>query len=108
MVTRVQKILNDSGLTVSAFARKCNITQATLARQLKGQMKFSVEAISAILNAFPDVNANWLMLGIGEPYNQIDANTESLIKVIKLQQDTIDNLQQTVIDLRHQLEQLKK
>lgn len=108
MVTRVQKILSDSGLSVSAFARKCNIAQPTLARQLKGQMKFSVEAVNAILNAFPDVNANWLMLGIGEPYNQIDANTESLIKVIKLQQDTIDNLQQTVIDLRQQLEQFKK
>ena len=108
MIKRVEKILKDSGLSVNSFARKCNIAQATIAKQLKGERKFSVEAVNAILNAFPDVNANWLMLGIGEPYNQIDANTESLIKVIKLQQDTIDNLQQTVIDLRQQLEQFKK
>lgn len=108
MIKRVEKILKDSGLSVNSFARKCNIAQATISKQLKGERKFSIETINAILNAFPDVNANWLMLGIGEPYSQIDANTESLIKVIKLQQDTIDNLQATIMDLRQQLEQLQR
>lgn len=103
MIGRIEKILNDSGLSVTAFAKRCGIKQATLARQLKGQMKFSIESITSILIAFPDVNANWLMLGIGDPYNKIDSKMDSLISVIKLQQDTIENLQETINILKQQL-----
>lgn len=104
MIKRVEKILKDSGLSVTAFARKCNVTQATMSRQLSGKMKFSIDAINAILTAFPNVNAKWLMLGDGEPYSEVDANMESLLKVIKLQQDTIANLQGTIAELQKRLE----
>lgn len=103
MITRVEKILRDSGLSVNSFARKCKLHQATISKQLSGQRKFSIETITSILEAFPDVNANWLMLGTGDPYNKIDSKMDSLISVIKLQQDTIENLQETINILKQQL-----
>lgn len=103
MISRIEKILKDSGLTVNSFAKRCKLPQSNLSQQIGGTRKISVKTLTHILEAFPDVNANWLMLGIGDPYNKIDSKMDSLISVIKLQQDTIENLQETINILKQQL-----
>lgn len=94
LLERIKEILRFSGLTVRAFSIKCGISQPTLDKQLKGLRGVSIESVSGILFAFPQISAEWLLRGEGEMLKgqTEDPNAERLMKLV----DTIATLQDAI------------
>ena len=64
--TRLKKILNYYGLSASAFAEIITVQRSSISHILSGRNKPSLEFITKVLNAFPDIELLWLLSGVGE------------------------------------------
>lgn len=68
LLARLNKLQAEKTRTVSAFATATGCSQATISRQLKGEMQLSLKTLLSVLDAYKDVSAEWLMRGEGEMY----------------------------------------
>jgi len=66
MIGRIQMIIKSKGLSPSLFADKIGVQRSGVSHLLSGRNKPSLEFIIKILNAFPDIDADWLLFGHGE------------------------------------------
>jgi len=64
--TRLKKILDYYGLSASAFAGIVTVQRSSISHILSGRNKPSLEFITKVLNAFPDIELLWLLSGVGE------------------------------------------
>lgn len=70
IIQRINLILKENSITVTAIARRLNLSQTTLSLQLKGERALSAHIVELILSAFPEVSAEWLLRGEGEMYKR--------------------------------------
>lgn len=109
---RLKDVIAFSGLSLRAFAIKCGISQPTLDKQVKGLRAVSLETISSILFAFPEISAEWFLRGEGEMCrsNNSDQGTDKVLKLvdtIATLQDTINAKADTVAALNERIKQLE-
>ena len=102
---RLLAVIEYSGLSQTAFAKKVGSTQANLWRQLNGQ-KVNVATLMAVAQQFPEVDCNWLLRGEGSMLKgEIDTAQErridGLLDVVATQQETIRNLQEKIKQLQN-------
>lgn len=102
---RLLAVIEYSGLSQTAFAKKVGSTQANLWRQLNGQ-KVNVATLIAVAQQFPEVDCNWLLRGEGSMLKgEIDTAQErridGLLDVVATQQETIKNLQEKIKQLQN-------
>lgn len=71
---RVRMIINSQNLTASAFADKIGVQRSNVSHVLSGRNKPSFEFIEKLLNAFPNVSSDWLIMGKtpDKPTNKIE------------------------------------
>lgn len=74
---RVKCILEDKSISVNALSKQINVAQATLNPQLRGDRTLAANIVEKILEAFPDVSAEWLMRGVGTMYLKEDIELSS-------------------------------
>lgn len=74
---RVKCVLEDKSISVNALSKQINVAQATLNPQLRGDRTLAANIVEKILEAFPDVSAEWLMRGVGTMYSNQDADDSS-------------------------------
>lgn len=74
---RVKLVLEDKSISVNALSEQINVAQATLNPQLRGDRTLAANIVAKILDAFPDVSAEWLMRGVGTMYSNQDADDSS-------------------------------
>ena len=103
---RLLAVIEYSGLSQTAFAKKVGSTQANLWRQLNGQ-KVNVATLIAVAQQFPEVDCNWLLRGEGsmlkgEIDNAQERRIDGLLDVVATQQETIKNLQEKIKQLQNQ------
>lgn len=102
---RLLAVIEYSGLSQTAFAKKVGSTQANLWRQLNGQ-KVNVATLMAVAQQFPEVDCNWLLRGEGsmlkgEIDNAQERRINGLLDVVATQQETIKNLQEKIKQLQN-------
>ena len=92
---RVRMIINSQNLTASAFADKIGVQRSNVSHVLSGRNKPSFEFIEKLLNAFPNVSSDWLILGKtpeksttkkeeSEPEKEVIQQIETNKKVVKI------------------------
>lgn len=106
IVQRLLEVIEYSGLSQSAFAKKIGSTQANLWRQLNGQ-KVNVATVVAIAQQFPEVDCNWLLRGEGNMIKGLmddaqERRIDGLLDVVTTLQNTINNLQEKIKQLQNQ------
>ena len=74
---RVKCVLEDKSISVNALSKQINVAQATLNPQLRGDRTLAANIVEKILEAFPDVSAEWLMRGVGTMYVKEDVEYSS-------------------------------
>lgn len=74
---RVKLVLENKSISVNALSKRINVAQATLNPQLRGDRTLAANIVAKILDAFPDVSAEWLMRGVGTMYSNQDADDSS-------------------------------
>ena len=65
MHLRIKKWIKNKGLKASSFADLIGVNRATVSHILSGRNKPSVNFIDKMVRSFPDLNANWLVVGDG-------------------------------------------
>jgi len=62
---RIEKVIQMVGLTSGQFAQEIGIQTSTLSHILNERNKPSLDVMKKILNRYPNINAEWLILGLG-------------------------------------------
>jgi len=70
MQDQIQEILRREDLSSSQFADKIGVQRSSVSHVLSGRNKPGFDFIHKILDAFPGINADWLITGYGEMYKQ--------------------------------------
>lgn len=66
---QLEKVIEFSGKTTSAFARDIGLSRAeTLYQIKKGNNHLSKELIKRIKNKYPNISVRWLLTGVGEMF----------------------------------------
>lgn len=68
MLQRIKYLIKETERSAVRFAAKIQISPPTLENYLQGRRKISLALVEAILRAFPDVSAEWLLRGQGEMF----------------------------------------
>jgi transcriptional regulator with XRE-family HTH domain len=75
MKNRISRIVDESGLTKTAFAKRINVSQGLVSQMCAGSTKPSDRTISDICREF-GVDRVWLETGVGEPFRPVDRNEQ--------------------------------
>ena len=87
IVSRIQRVIDFHGLSVSAFADKIGVQRSSISHLLSGRNKPSLDFVLKLVQAFPEVNLYWLLNGEGNfpfdsdapalgPSKHLDVDTE--------------------------------
>jgi transcriptional regulator with XRE-family HTH domain len=76
---RIKIFMMQEGLTQVELSSKVDIVRQTIGNAINGKNEPSGEVLSKILNAFPNLNARWLLTGQGDMHIQ-NGTTGSIIK----------------------------
>lgn len=68
MITRISEIMQTKGYNPNSFATKLRMNPQTVGKYLKGENKVSLDFVTRIVCTFDDIDANWLITGVGEMY----------------------------------------
>ncbi len=102
---RILEVFNQSGLNRLEFSNKLNISNAVLSHLSSGRNKASMDLVVSILQQFPDINPEWLVLGKGEMKRE---NKELVIQQLKNKLITeINKIKKGVVKLTEDLESIE-
>jgi len=103
---RVVKLIEKTASSKSAFSKSTGISTVILSHISSGRNKVSLTAVEQILNAYPSVNAEWLLLGKGQIFKDgidQDATAELILQLDKMDEE----LKRTHKSLNNQLSQIR-
>lgn len=69
VVGRIKCIIGLYGFSVRKFANNIGVNQQTLYKCINGRTP-SVELLQKILTTYPEISAEWLLMGEGDMYKQ--------------------------------------
>jgi len=72
MHERLKNWMESEGLKSSALADSIGVNRATISHILSGRNKPSIDFLEKLLNTYPNINANWLISGIGYMQNNME------------------------------------
>lgn len=73
MNTRLKQFLDAENISQSQFADTIKVVRASVSHVLSGRNNPSYDFIRAIMNSYPELNIEWLMLGKGKMYKTAQA-----------------------------------
>jgi len=76
MHNRLKNWMESESLKSSALADNIGVNRATISHILSGRNKPSIDFLQKLLHSYPDLNANWLITGIG--YMQVNKKQEEV------------------------------
>ena len=87
MNSRLLKFLNAENITQAQFADSIGVARASISHIISGRNKPGYDFISAMMEKYPQLNPEWLILGKGKMYKEIpksqtalpDMSTEDLL-----------------------------
>lgn len=84
---RLQMVIKMNGMTNATFADTIGVQRSSISHVLSGRNKPSIDFIQKILEAFPKVDANWLVAGkkVGKMLIEaesipVESNKENVVK----------------------------
>lgn len=68
MIDRINLLLKAKNITARQFAEEIGIQPSGMSHILGGRNNPSLEFITKVIRRYPEIDANWLLLGRGEMY----------------------------------------
>ncbi|MCB9261934.1 MAG: helix-turn-helix transcriptional regulator [Flavobacteriales bacterium] len=78
---RVMQFVSAIGLSKSDFASAIGVQPSLISHISSGRNKVGVEVLQKMLEIYPDISAEWLMLGKGDMFTQNNTNQSIRLKV---------------------------
>jgi len=82
MYNRLKEWMESEDLKSSSFADKIGVNRATISHILSGRNKPSIDFLQKLLRAYPNLNSNWLITGIGYMHTKKEAKEVKVCKKI--------------------------
>ena len=113
IIKRINELIIALNMSSRSFAMACGIKYTTLNNYLIGRRALGLDTVDAILMAFPNVSAEWLMRGEGpmskiEITSQGDERLANLMATIGEMQSIIKEKQSLIDALMDENHKLKK
>ena len=106
ILARLQQFMEHEKLTAYQVNKDSGLCKGLLINAFTNQRGLTTSTLEAILNAYPQLNANWLIVGRGEMLNpEPDAAVPP--SVTKKHIQDLDELQKQCIDLVKTIQQMK-
>jgi transcriptional regulator with XRE-family HTH domain len=70
MKDRISKLMEQEQIPPTRFALMIGTQPSVVSHILNGRNKPSLEVVQKILNAFPTINPDWLIFGVGSMYRE--------------------------------------
>ena len=86
---RVREFLSCNSISINSLAKQINVAQATLNPQLRGDRTLAANIVVKILEAFPDISAEWLLRGEGEMYRSNSGSVQVEATITPPQNESI-------------------
>ena len=67
---RIEQVIKHADMNARQFASVIDINGSTLSHVLSGRNNPSLDIMQKVLNAFPDISSEWLILGKGSMWRQ--------------------------------------
>ena len=83
MHARLNNWMESKGLKSSVLADTIGVNRATISHILSGRNQPSIDFLKKLLSAYPNINANWLISGIGYMQNKLDQKEVLVSKKIE-------------------------
>lgn len=91
-INRLSHVIRTKKLSVAAFAREIGMEQVTVNNYMLEKRRLSLDFITNILSAYPDISAEWLMRGEGDMIKSETPKAEphaDFPNIIRLLEDTL-------------------
>lgn len=85
---RVKDILSINDSNPTRLAKRYSVNQKTLNNQINSDVQMSASTILLIMDAFPDISAEWLLRGEGEMKKSTSSNLE-IIEELKAENNML-------------------
>lgn len=69
MINRINLILRAKNITARQFAEEIGIQPSGMSHIMGGRNNPSLDFVAKVLRRYPEIDANWLILGRGEMYS---------------------------------------
>lgn len=90
MNTRLKQFLAAENISQAQFADTINVVRASVSHVLAGRNNPGYEFIKAIMDNYPSLNIEWLILGKGKMYKETQPQTVEIQETGLLFSDIID------------------
>lgn len=87
MINRINLILRAKNITAKQFAEEIGIQPSGMSHILSGRNNPSLEFVNKVIRRYPEIDANWLLLGKGEMYASGDAMNAGVIPAVEPAQE---------------------
>ncbi|MGV3597548.1 MAG: helix-turn-helix domain-containing protein [Bacteroidota bacterium] len=94
---RFMEVVSKMAVSKTAFAAELDISQGVLTHISTGRNKPGVELLQKILQAYPTIRAEWLLMGKGEMEKEVVADTTALKNTLQLAENRLQN---ALLDLK--------
>jgi len=91
MIDRIKQVMEYSQMSTKAFADTIKLNPSSLTHIFNGRNQASLDVVKKILTAFPEINSEWLVMGVGEMLS--DGKTTPPAEPA-VTYSTVDNMQQ--------------
>jgi hypothetical protein len=88
----------------SDFAKQIEKSPTAISNVISGRNKAGIELIEAILLKYPQVSPEWLLLGKGNPINEIKEEPKENPTITSMWEVLKASLENTISDLRYTVE----
>ena len=78
MINRINLILQAKNITAKQFAEEIGIQPSGMSHILSGRNNPSLEFVSKVIRRYPEIDANWLLMGKGQMYGELGIKNEEL------------------------------
>ena len=76
MINRINLILQAKNITAKQFAEEIGIQPSGMSHIMSGRNNPSLEFVNKVIRRYPEIDANWLLLGKGQMYEQLGMRNE--------------------------------
>ena len=89
ILDNIRKLAEKEGITIGSIERKIGASKGVLSRAMTNGTDIQAKWITAIVENYPYVSADWLLTGKGEMLNSSESSQKRMVKVSEQSQEGI-------------------
>lgn len=113
ILVRLQQFIDHQQLTIYQVNKESGLCKGLLINAFNKRQGLTTSTLEAILTAFPQLNANWLLVGRGQMLNPTSADgtsgsVDSLASSSQQHLQNLEQLQQQCVEMLKQIQLMKQ